>query len=89
MFNQEFLEICKFVCSDRILCMFSRPRLSIRVVKSQNEFVTKPLSCTKGSVHDAEISKTGFFFENIDFLSKILFFIENIDFLSNFFILGR
>ena len=36
-----------------IFCIcFSRPWLSIRVVKSQNEFETKPGLCNKGSVHD-------------------------------------
>ena len=36
---------------------FFRPWLSFGGVKSQNEFVTKPLSCNKGSVHQVEISK--------------------------------
>ena len=32
-----------------------RPWLSFGGVKSQNEFVTKPLSCNKGSVHVVDI----------------------------------
>ena len=35
---------------------FFRPWLSFGGAKSQNEFVTKPLSCNKGSVHEVEIS---------------------------------
>ena len=36
---------------------FFRPWLSFGGAKSQNKFVTKPLSWTKGSVHEVEISK--------------------------------
>ena len=36
---------------------FFSPWLSFGGAKSRNEFVTKPLSCTKGSVHGVENSK--------------------------------
>ena len=57
MLNLEFLEICKFVLQTRIFLQVLGSRLSIGGAKSQNEFVTKALTCNKDRFHDIEISK--------------------------------
>ena len=55
MFNQEFLEICKFVWSSRIFFpLFSRMWLSFGAAKSQNEFVAPELVEAKLRVMMAE-----------------------------------
>ena len=46
-------------CEPVFFYRFLGSRLSIGGVKSQNEFVTKALTCTKGRFHETKISKFG------------------------------
>ena len=66
VFTAEFLEICKFILmSEYFSAVFFRLWLSIRVVKSKNEFVATEDESTKGVGHVTNIFRKIRLFRNI------------------------